>query len=230
MVQLTRILTNFNSLLNNRGIKVDYYDELLKYEEEELKLYLSSEDIIHDDAEGLDILKTMSDNYPTNLTTMVNVKDVDVIIYWSQTSGKTFVAGETALIQRALKKTGAKYCFVMCLYDKTTKKRTEGIEIFNYNDCLSDPLKMVYGVKDVSVMTYDDFISDNIDMEGVDMPKALATDFLVRYAGASPGEVLMTTGYSLLPSSVHSEKIDFRLVSNEVDKDIKNGDGEYYLS
>jgi DNA-directed RNA polymerase subunit H (RpoH/RPB5) len=226
MVQLKRILENFTALLRNRNIKVPYYDELLGMTDDELVLYLASLPV--SSSSDLNILRAYSDESESNLSTVVNVDGVKVIIYWSQTTGKTFMKSEVMMLRKAMKILNAQYVFVMCLYDKLITNKETDIEVFNYTDCLINILNHAYGVKSVSVQTSDQFENDNPLMVDAYIPEMYKNDYLVRYAGAGSGEILRIVRYSILPTMMQDEELAFRRVKLTKDKEIDVATGVYY--
>lgn len=226
MVQLRRILENFTALLHNRGIDVPYYRELLETTEEELQLYLRSLPI--NTASPLNILKTFSDEAESNLSTVINVQGVNVILYWSQTTGKTFMKNESLMLRKAMKTLDAQYAFVMCLYDKRASNKELNIEVLNYTDVLLNILLHPFGVRSVTVQTSEQFEKENPLMVNAVIPEIYSNDYLVRYSGASSGEILRIVRNGILPTMMQSEELTYRRVKMTKNKEIDSSTGVYY--
>jgi hypothetical protein len=225
-MRLSHILLNFNSLLKNRGISVPLYDSLVDLSEDELLLWLEEE---NKNDRSSDILRKFSDNPESQLIQIVDAKDMRVIIYWSQTSGKSFTVSEYSALIKAMNVHNAQYSFVMCLYDKLPQKSIDNIEVFNYNDVISDPFKMTYGVVKLAVHTHDDWLKDNPDIcEYSEIPTCYQNDPLVRYSGGRPGNVMHIIRKSFLSGMLLSEETTYRKITGTINKEMFITTGEYY--
>jgi len=225
-MRLHHILDNFNTLLMRRGINVPLYNSLLKLSDMELRTWLEDKEANPE----TEILRTFTDNPESNLSVIIKTKGVNIIIYWSQTTGKTFTVSEMTMLEKAKFKFHAKYIFVMCLYDKVLQnpQLPKNIEIFNYNDVLSDPFGMTFGVSGVIVQSYDDWLSENIMLKNTIIPTCYLNDPLAKYVGARAGNVLTIRRPSLLPTMLQAEELTFRMVTGILNKEMAHSTGEYY--
>lgn len=234
MPHIQTILRNFNTMLKDRGIEVEYYDKLLNLSEVDMRLYLES----NTDATGseLEMLRTLSDDYPSVLTTTVTTPVGKVVLYWSMTPGKTLSVTEVNLVTKAVVKTGSVYAFVVCLYDKLpiwsglmniNRDRTI-IEAFSFTDFIISYRDVLLSPKKLQAMEYTKFIEENPDMEGLDLPKCNYNDPMARYVGARAGTVIGMTREIMLPMSFMVYDVNYRVVVGEIDKNADSRTGLYF--
>lgn len=234
MLHIRTILENFNDLLIDRGIIVNYYNELLKLSEVDLQLFLESD--VKEDKGDLNSLRTLSDDYPSALTTRVQSRGLEVIIYWSMTTGKTFTVAELNLLSKTLEKTRTSYVFTVCMYDKlptwnnihAINANGNKIEVFSYSDFILNYKKSLFTPEKIYVLDYQQFIEENPNMEGYDLPKCHFNDYMARYSGARPGQIIGLEREIFLPLSLMSKDMSFRIVVGTEDGDIDSRTGVYF--
>lgn len=228
-MRLHHILTNFNILLNHRGIKVDFYDQLLKNTDDE-DIINNLKTLGEEELSKTAILKTFSDDIESNLTTIVTIDNYKILIYWSLTTGKNFIANEYSMLEKSKDILDIDYIFTMCLYDKHLAKTSVWLEVFNYNDVITNPLEGIYGVSDISLYLYKEWIEENPMLEGIKIPTCYMNDPLARYVGAKPGNIIKIKRKTFLPTMLFSEEITFRMVTGLVNTEMSKTTGLHYRS
>jgi len=208
----TKILRNFNSLLNNRGINVEYYNDLLNLPNDLLIDKLVKLNKSEERPKTLNkLLEFNEEDYHNSLTLTTTHKDSNILLYWSSIEGKTIKIDEIKTLLKISKLLKLDHIFVVTVYDKRVKDSYPNIEFFSFTDLLYDMSKQVYTPK-AKIIDYEVFISINPTMNKRPIPTINSDDPLVRYVGGKVGQVLVIERYTLLSGILSKKTLTYRRI------------------
>ena len=236
---LKTLLTNFNKMLNKRGIRIPEYDQLLTMSNESL-----IEKLTKDLADFPTDLKALSggEHYTLALTKVVDTepsihkasgKEVKLVIMWDSLSGKTMTSAEIDKIITFSGKKDIDKMIVMSIYDRgprvaVKKAFNKSMEFFTYKDFTVDYESQFWTPVNSQLLTNEEFLEENPDMESVNIPNVNFDDPQVKYLGGRIGQVIKSENEVLLPMVLLPSTISYRRINAMESEDKAPFDGSFY--
>lgn len=231
---LKTLLTNFNKMLNKRGIQIPEYDQLLTMSNESL-----IEKLTKDLADFPADLKALSggEHYTLTLTKILEIKisekDVKLLIMWDSLSGKTMTSAEIEKIIMFAGKKDVDRVIVVSIFDRgpriaIKKALNRSMEFFTYKNFIVDYETQFWTPINSQLMTDEEFLEENPDMESVNIPNVNFDDPQVKYLGGRIGQVIKSENEVLLPSVLLPSTITYRRINAMESEDKAPFDGSFY--